>query len=543
VSALSHPVAGPRRAIRVKRWAVHGIPALCAAATATLLAAPRLSQTTPSLIDDWYGVRYGGDAFKALVHGQFGSSGLEFRGRYRPAFAAVWNYAQWHLLGDPSVATAAAWNALRIFAFLVAVSIVAVWIVRQQNAPRALVWLPALLIATTPSIALDLVRFGPSEPLMLTGLILGIAVMAWSTRSLLENERRARTTAVALVSLLAGYALYLLGVYAKETSAAVVAFVPFAVLWLWPRVRNARLTDSRRTKVAAAILAVAVVAPPAHVALRLATSTNNLHYPVQSYTAAARFYSAVVSPFAGAPSALGTWLWIFAVPLAIWAPLEAARRRDRTAWLYAGLLTTGFLMTSMSLLRGPAPSRYYMPWIVAVAVVSIHGLARARLALVLAASLAIAASGAVATARTVDSWTVSEHQGATAVAIAKGALRAGCPLYFDGFDLERRVAVPLLLSFAHPEDVPRCGSANEANVLHWGATTRPPSTGTRCESSWKRILVDDGLTLFRCSRFNGAYVPDQNTASGSSQITFVRVRASSQAPLPDSLFENSYQRR
>jgi hypothetical protein len=74
----------------------------------------------PSLVDDWFGIAYSKSAMHALVHGDYASAHLDFPGRYRPAYTAIWNYAQWHLFGEPSITAAAAWGALRIASFLVA---------------------------------------------------------------------------------------------------------------------------------------------------------------------------------------------------------------------------------------------------------------------------------------------------------------------------------------------------------------------------------------------------------------------------------------
>src|SRR5690348_3520668 len=72
----------------------------------------RFRDATPSIRDDWFAVTYSKPALHALLHGNYVGAGLDFAGRYRPAYTAIWNYAQWHLLGAPSMVTAAAWGVL-----------------------------------------------------------------------------------------------------------------------------------------------------------------------------------------------------------------------------------------------------------------------------------------------------------------------------------------------------------------------------------------------------------------------------------------------
>ena len=88
----------------------------------------RLRLPTPSPIDDWFGITYSRTALHGLIHGSYLSSQSDFVGRYRPAYAAIWNFAQWHLFGSPSVAKAAVWGGLRVSLFVLAVYLLAGWI-------------------------------------------------------------------------------------------------------------------------------------------------------------------------------------------------------------------------------------------------------------------------------------------------------------------------------------------------------------------------------------------------------------------------------
>jgi hypothetical protein len=142
------------------------------------LAWERSRIPTPSLIDDWFGVTYSPAAFHALLHGDY-SPALDFGGRFRPAYTGVWDYLQWHAFGNPSVTTAATVGIARTALFLAAVWILANWLVGHAGASRrALIWLAPLAVILTPAIAVDLARFGPGDPTMVGGLVVGLAAMA-----------------------------------------------------------------------------------------------------------------------------------------------------------------------------------------------------------------------------------------------------------------------------------------------------------------------------------------------------------------------------
>jgi len=140
------------------------------------------------LVDDWYAITYSRGALHALLRGDYSSAPIDFPGRYRPAYSAVWNYAQWHLLGNPSLTTAAAWGFVRVLLFLLAVWLLAAWLIERQSADgRSLVWLAPLALAITPAIAVDLARHSPAEPMMVGGLIFGLALIGAGVRTLLAG--------------------------------------------------------------------------------------------------------------------------------------------------------------------------------------------------------------------------------------------------------------------------------------------------------------------------------------------------------------------
>lgn len=497
----------------------------------------RFRMATPSFVDDWLGVTYGKEAFHALLHGTYSSSGVDFAGRYRPAYTAIWNYAQWHLLGSPSTGTAAAWAVLRACLFLSAVWLLAAWVLEDRSVGRRAVWLVPFAVALTPGVAASLERFGPGDPLMLAGLVLGLALIARGVRTFLFDRSAShhRARAAALIAL--GYAVYLFGAYTKESSFCVLAFLPFFLKWLGPSTRR-YVPQSRQGRSLLAVLGALILAPLVHQVahLGLAFMAGDRPYPVE-HTVTDALREALVSPLIGAPGLLRTWLWTLAVPIAVSVVIEAARRRHRDAWLLSGILLTGFLMSALSLARGEIASWYYVPWVVAVAVVSFRGIARAPV-VQLAVCAFVTVVGLTSTRAVLADWTRTERGGSTAIAMAKGAIAANCQLYLANFDIERRFSIPLLFPFAKAERLPDCaGDSRIAYALTWEKYSLPTEFKRHCSEGWEKILVRESATMYRCGSFRATRIPDQLVASSKPDVKVVRVRALARPPTPSTIFQ------
>ncbi|MFY9579618.1 MAG: hypothetical protein WAQ33_09865 [Gaiellaceae bacterium] len=502
----------------------------------------RFRMTTPSLEDDWFGVTYSGQALHALLHGHYGASGLDFAGRYRPSYTAIWNYAQWNLFGRHSMATVAAWGVVRAALFLLAVWILAAWLLdRRSPFGRPLVWLAPFAIALTPGIAVSLARYGPGDPMMITGLVLGLALLGSGVRTLLVDRPTGRVRARAVGVIIVGYLVYLIGVYAKESSLCVLVFVPFFVAWLRPVLRTYAL-QSRAVRSLLTALAVVVLAPLVHVAvhLGLAFAAGERPYPV-AHTFGEKLLAGIVSPLLGAPGLMQTWLWTLAVPFSFAVVIETARRRDRDAWLLTGILVTGFLMSALSLARGEVATWYYIPWIVGVAVVAFRGLARTNLAQIAVGLLVVVVALSVTRTELASSARM-ERSGSAAIEMAKGAVAAGCPVYLANFDIEQRVAIPLLFGFARAKRIHSCTrGSSEAYAVSWKRAHSAPvplGLASRCRSAWRKVTVDGGASMYACSSFRAGGIPDQIEASGTPRVTVVRLRPTKRAPRPEHIFQS-----
>jgi hypothetical protein len=516
----------------------YGIPFGLTTAVAVGLEWVRFGMRTPSLVDDWFGITYAPSAAHALVHGQYGSSSVDVAGRYRPAYTAIWNYVQWHLLGSPSVHTAAAWGALRASLLVVAIWLLTRWVVGgRSNSAHPLVWLAPLAVAMTPNLALDLTRHGPADPMMVAGLIIGLALIGGAARTLLEPGQARRKRAVAVIAV--GYLMYLTGVYSKEASICVLAFVPFFLRWLGPTSR-AKIRGSRFGHYLLPTLAVLLIAPLVHVAAHVARAVfaGDNPYPNATFSLGTKVLAAGVFPLVGAPGPLGTFLWVAVAPAAIAFTFMFIRRRHPDAWLLAGLLATGFLMSAFSLVRGDTPSRYYLPWVIAVAAVAVRALSETNAGVQIAATVLVVAIALTGTRAAVAGWARTEQRGSTAVEMAKGVVEAGCPLYLANFDVERRIAIPQLLTFGHASPIPKCTTdPQNAYALSWNSAPLPREFATRCKSHWQMLMLRDRVDMYRCRFFSPSAIPDQISASGSPLVEVVRLRLPTHVPSPRTLFQ------
>ena len=496
----------------------------------------RFGFRTPSLIDDWFGVTYSAPAFHALIHGAFGSSGLDFPGRYRPAYTGIWDFAQWHVLGRPSLAAAAAWGVIRSIFFVTAVWLLTAFLVpRRRRQP--LIWLPSLAVALTPAIAVILVRYGPGEPMMVGGVIVGLCLFGRGAVMLLGRPCRHRTRALALLAV--GYAVYLLGVYSKENSIALLAFVPFFLKWASPALRE-YVARARMNRYVIGAGAALLIAPLLHLGFHVAAAavTRQSPWPNAHLSLGLKVYSALVSPFFPMPGIFHTWTWFFAPPAAIGTAVALARRRHRDAWLVAGVLVTGFLMAAFSLARGPEVANYYLPWLIAIAVVAFRGLCHlpVRITATLGLLVVLMAFG---TRQALTNWQRTERSSEVAISWAKGVADAGCPLYLANFDIEQRVALPLFFRFTDGTLRNRCASASsEAYVVSWKGKPLPNTFRDQCHVNWSTVATSPGVGLYRCRSFEAGWIPDQYAASGHPEVTVVRVAVPSHRPLPRQIFQS-----
>jgi hypothetical protein len=291
-----------------------------------------------------------------------------------------------------------------------------------------------------------------------------------------------------------------------------------------------------------ALAAAFLIAPLIHVGVHLLLSVSGGHdpYPNAQFSISERVSAAVVQPIVGAPVVMGSFLWLICVPAAIAIAVGLIRQRERDAWLVVGVLTTGFLMSFLALARGDTPSRYFIPWIVAVAAVGIRWLCQAKSTLKIVVAIVILVTAVSGTRVAIADWVRKEQRGSAAVEMAGAVASAGCPLYLANFDLERRVAIPRLLKFAQTTPLADCDPGSlAAYAMTWSDSRLPLSLTHQCPTAWTRLQEQRGVRLYFCHSFSGERIPDQDATSGDPLQQVVRMVVPTGVPSPSTLFQPS----
>jgi hypothetical protein len=489
--------------VKRTRWIVGAAFGLAFAAGIWLIS-PRWSIGGPSLVDDW--------AAEARSPHQVGSVVRLFSvyaARFRPGWIG-WSYVQWHTLGAPAhMLGPNAWGVLRLLVFIGGVSLLTTLLLRAGREPgrrwrvAAAALLTPLLVLTTPKIGVDFARFGPQEPLQVGCLCLGAAFLVLGVRVLVAkgSPHRGRATAC----LVTGCVLWVVGVYQKESSVAVLALVPFLY---WPyreRVRQLlrRLDPGRRLALGA--VSVVVLLPLVHVAVEVALIARRgpLVYGAQvdSGGGAVRKTSDFVSQMS---SNTGSRVGLLLLA-ALAAGVAASLLRRRPDWVLCGLLAAAVAFLAFSAQTDQAAGRYYIPsltltaiglaimlvrlherssvvilaavailvgvtaeqlrfWqarpgpllshpailvlVIAVVVLGVALLRRGRspAALAFVALLVLVTGSALETHRAVERWAADDESGWQLVRDVSRARESGCPVAASGLDLERASALPVLVA-------------------------------------------------------------------------------------------------
>jgi hypothetical protein len=270
--------------------------------------------------------------------------------------------------------------------------------------------------------------------------------------------------------------------------------------------------------------------------LAIALTTNARPYPAAHHPLWVKAYSVFVSPVVGQPGVLGTWIWFLAAPASIVVAVQAARRRERDAWLLAGILVTGVAMSGLSLARGEFGSWYYIPWLVAVSAVGTYGLARASRRTQIMTAFVILVIGSFGTQNALAKWSDREGDRTHAIELAKGVTTSGCTLYLANFDIEERVAIPLLYPFVNATPTPRCALGSTVGyVVVWRGVPLPQGFLARCRHR-QMVATRGRVTEYRCPSFSSTAIPDQIAASGRPAVKVVRIRMPVHFPPAAALF-------
>lgn len=439
--AAARPASGPGT-----RWWVLAV-VLLLSGLAVWLTSLRFELDTPSLVDDWAAITKADDQLGEV---------LRFRNpeeqRFRPGWIA-WNYLQWYTLDAPhGMVGPNVWNVLRILVLVGGLTLLTALALppprRRSEAAlhAALAGIPAFVVVTAPKLTVDLARFGPQEPLLVGGIMLGGALLVLTARVLLDPQHAAfhpRTAALLVV----GGGLWSLGVYHKETSLAALPLLAAALFAGRARLASWRRLSTRRRAGLVALGAV-VTLPLLHVAyesLRIVLRGDLV-------------YDAEVDAGRGAWAGVDVlWHWAdealpwagraFVVSAVVLTALAFALRR-RLDVVALGALASGALAFAIAGQSGVLATRYYMPSYALFAVAFVLSLVRFPPLVQLAGLLLVVFAFVPLTeARNeVGLWAADERlDGAFIVAVAE-RVSAGCVVASAGLDEEPGQAFPVLMA-------------------------------------------------------------------------------------------------
>jgi hypothetical protein len=434
---------------------------------------PRLHHDFPSMVDDWGAIARAPEQLREILR-----LGNPEDLRYRPGFV-MWNALQWHTLGAPThFLGPELWGLARWAVLVAGVTLLTALLVGRPDRLQDRRWLlvvgvPALAV-TAPSIAIDIARYGPQEPLLLGCMALGSVLLVRAADRLLDG---APAQPRELLAIAAGLVLWAFGVLQKETSICVLLLLPF----LWPTLTHQlsrwRLLGSGR-RLGLGALAAGIVLPFVPMVARtfqLAFADETFYEGAAAGKSLATRLSDQLSQAGGVlHTELPTITFVAAVVL-----LAFVTFRVGVDWLSIGLLVVAVAFVVFAADVGVVASRYYMPSIALAAVVLARSAVRLGPVAVVVAALALIGGGLVQAhdARGWMWWWVDGERTQEAL-VREAAARAagGCPVTVVGLNTEFVQALPVLMPLAREEPRDCADGERFVAVLDEGGpgTVTPP---------------------------------------------------------------------
>jgi hypothetical protein len=460
---------------------------------------PRLHHDFPSMVDDWSAIKKAPDQLHDVLR-----LGNPEENRYRPGFV-MWNALQWHTFGAPTdFLGPKLWGIARWAVLVTGLTLLALLLVGRPTRLRDGRWLLAigvpLVAITAPSIAIDIARYGPQEPLLVGCMSLGAVLLVRAIDRLLD---RTRPSPLLLLTLGTGLVIWAFGVLQKETSLCVLLLAPF----LWPTIRDQQarwaLLDSRRRHTLQAV-AAAVLLPFAPILARTAQLTLSGDRVYEGASAGKSFATRLSDQLSIADDRLHTTVPMI-VGIAAIVLLAAVLLRTGIDWLSIGLLATALGFIVFAAHAGVVASRYYIPPITLAALALARCAVRLGPIVVLAVGVLLTAGGLVTAWGARDwvwEWVDTERTQETLVREAQARAVGGCRVSIVGLNVEFVLALPVLMPLA--DEPPRDCAPGErfVAVLDEGGsgTVHPPDDPVlvACGPDPEPILLSSVGTILRC---------------------------------------------
>ena len=496
------------------RWWALLVSIVVVSAIAVWVTSPRFALDTPSLVDDWASLTSSREQLAEV----FRLSNPEEQ-RYRPGMI-VWNYLQWHTFDAPEgLVGPNAWNLLRIVILVAGLSLfTALAFPRPGDRTDAVVYaaiagLPAFLVVTVPKFARDLARLGPQEPLLIGGMALGGSFLLLLARLVLDKERPVPRWSAAALGVF-GAALWLLGVYHKETSLCVLPMLVAVLVAGRHRLAGWKgLSTTRRFTLG--VLTALVVMPLVHVAIETAriTARGDLVYGAEVDSGGGAITD-VQQLYDWAHEAMPRDARLLALGAVVLTALVGILRR-KVDPIALGAIVSGALSFVFAAQSGVVATRYYIPVYALFAVALSLSLVRLPRFFQVAGVLVIffAFMPPSETRAEVSRWTDEERSGAALVKAVADLDGSGCVIAAAGLDPETSDALPVLVRLERPKVTRTCMSRDSFFVV------RPEGEGAAllgaCAPRALEQIVDAGGVggLYRCTRLRATAVRDPTLGS------------------------------
>jgi hypothetical protein len=452
------------------------------------------------MVDDWSAIEKAPEQLRGILR-----LGNPEGTRYRPGFV-MWNALQWHTLGAPGdFFGPQLWGIARWAVLVVGVTLLTVLLVGRPARWRDGRWLLVvgvpLVAITAPSIAVDIARFGPQEPLLLGCMALGAVLLVRALDRLLDGEREGPGMLLAVGS---GLVLWAFGVLQKEPSISVLLLAPF----LWPTLREQRgrwaLLDGGRRRTVG-LLAAGILLPFVPMVVRttqLALTGEPLYGDLSAGKSLSTRLSDQLSQAGGVlHTELPTVVFVASIVL-----LAAVAFRVGIDWLSVGLLVVAVGFIGFAAHAGVVASRYYIPAIALAALVLARSAVRLGPVVVVVVGVALIGWGLVTAHNARDlvwAWVDSEQAQERLVREAEARTAGGCPVAVVGLNAEFVEALPVLMPLARER--PRGCAAGERFValLDEGGpgTVTPPDDPVlaACRPGPEPVWIESVGRLLRCT--------------------------------------------
>jgi hypothetical protein len=260
---------GPARIDR-GLWVAILVSFVAVAVLGLVILSTRFRIGTASLTDDWV---FAGahaslwDYARSLFDPTHRTGDLTqyLGGRYRPSWEVA-QYLQWHTLGAPRNLTGPnLWGVARTLLFAAGLVVVPGIVVAGSARRPSPVLLGALgigvglFVFAGPITDVDFLRLGVQEPVLVGATICGAALLILGTGRVIAPNPLGWTAVVALVC---GYLLWLVGIFFKEASICVLVMAPFLYLHVDRRWRERGLIEGRLWRRRSfQVLAIAMLLP------------------------------------------------------------------------------------------------------------------------------------------------------------------------------------------------------------------------------------------------------------------------------------------